>query len=228
MVVHTVGRGTKDRIPFRWSSRLSVARGVARALEHLHLNSNSQAIALHANLKSTNILLDENDTVLVSDYGLTSLIATPLAAQRMVSFKSPEFQIAKKVSKKSDIWCFGSILLELLTGKVCVHSAPREANGIDLCSWVHRAVREEWTAEIFDMEISVQRSAYSTMLRLLQTAIRCCDKLPDKRPDISELVRELESVKFVVDSEEEDDVSVDRSMTDDSLSEVSIIISDER
>lgn len=221
------GRGTKHRIPFRWSSRLSVARGVARALEYLHLNPYSQAVP-HANLKSSNILLDENDTVLVSDYGLTSIIATPIAAQRMVSYKSPEFQTSKRVSKKSDIWSFGSLLLELLTGRICVHSCPKEANGVDLCSWVHRAVREEWTAEIFDLEISAQRSAYSVMLRLLQTAIRCCDKFPDKRPEISEMVRELENAKSVIDSEEDEDLSVDPSITDDSLSEASIIIGDER
>nr|XP_009621169.1 probable leucine-rich repeat receptor-like protein kinase At1g68400 isoform X2 [Nicotiana tomentosiformis] len=114
------GKGTRDRIPFRWSSRLSVARGVARALEHLHLNcSSSQAAAAavvpHGNLKSSNVLLDENDDVRVADYGLTSLIALPIATQRMVSYRSPEYLGFKKVSKKSDIWSFGCLLLELLT-----------------------------------------------------------------------------------------------------------------
>ncbi|KAF3434960.1 hypothetical protein FNV43_RR22047 [Rhamnella rubrinervis] len=99
-------RGSRDRIPFRWSSRLSVARGVARALEYLHLHATlpAGAAAPHGNLKCSNILLEDNDTVLVSDYGLASLIAFPIASQGMVSYKSPEYQIAKRVSKKSDVW----------------------------------------------------------------------------------------------------------------------------
>ncbi|KAL1812149.1 hypothetical protein ACET3Z_022214 [Daucus carota] len=222
------GKGTRNRIPFPWSSRLAVARAVAKSLEYLHLNYHIPVP--HANLKSTNILLDENDVVLLSDYGLTSIVAPPIAVQRMVSFKSPEFQMSKRVSKKSDIWCFGALLLELLTGKVCVHSAPPEANGIDLCSWVHRAVREEWTAEIFDPEVSSRTGAYNAMVGVLQMAMRCCDKLPEKRPNISELVRELENVKSVIiDSEDDEDLSMDRSSyTDESLSEKSIIIGDAR
>nr|XP_009621170.1 probable leucine-rich repeat receptor-like protein kinase At1g68400 isoform X3 [Nicotiana tomentosiformis] len=127
------GKGTRDRIPFRWSSRLSVARGVARALEHLHLNcSSSQAAAAavvpHGNLKSSNVLLDENDDVRVADYGLTSLIALPIATQRMVSYRSPEYLGFKKVSKKSDIWSFGCLLLELLTEKCQLGDASIAAN----------------------------------------------------------------------------------------------------
>ncbi|MCD7447821.1 hypothetical protein HAX54_035298 [Datura stramonium] len=219
------GKGRRDRIPFRWSSRLSVARGVARALEHLHLNcSSSQTAAVvvpHGNLKSTNVLLDENDDVRVSDYGLTSLIALPIATQRMISYRSPEYLASKKVSKKSDIWSFGCLLLELLTGRISSHSAPPGVTGADLCNWVHRAVREEWTAEIFDTEIAVQRSANSGMLRLLQIAIRCCDKSPEKRPEVSELLREVESINSpVLDSEDEEEdlsLSMDQSRTDDSI-----------
>lgn len=210
------GRGTRDRIPFKWSSRLSVARGVARALDYLHLNTKSQWLVPHGNLKSSNVLLDDiNEMVHVTDYGLTSLISLPIAAQRMVAYKSPEYLSSKKISKKSDVWSYGCLLLELLTGHVSAHAA---SNGVDLGSWVHRAVREEWTAEIFDLEISVQRSAALGMLRMLQLAVRCCDKSPDKRPEMSEVVREVENVKVIVDSE--DDMS-DRSLTDDSMSTTS-------
>ncbi|OMO86995.1 hypothetical protein CCACVL1_09338 [Corchorus capsularis] len=212
------GRGTRDRIPFRWSSRLSVVRGVARALEYLHHNTSStQWPVPHGNLKLSNILLDENDAVLVSDYGLTSLIAIPVAAQRMVACKSPEYHTSKRVSSKSDVWTYGCLLLEILTGRLSVHSAPPGINGVDLCSWVHRAVREEWTAEIFDMEISVQRSAAAGMLKLLQVAMRCCDKNPEKRPEMTEIVRELDSIKGV-ESDEDDELSMDQSLTDESFS----------
>ncbi|KAF5936906.1 hypothetical protein HYC85_024412 [Camellia sinensis] len=217
------GRGTRGRVPFRWTARLSVARAVARAMDYLHLNppksttttTTTTVFPPHGNLKSSNVLLD-NDLVLVSDYSLASLISLPIAAQRMVSYKSPEFQNYKRLSKKSDVWSFGCLLLELLTGRVSAHSSPPGVNGVDLCGWVHRAVREEWTAEIFDVEIAVQRSATHSMLRLLQIAIRCCEKAPEKRPDMAEVAREIENIKVVVDSEDSEDLS--QSITDDSMS----------
>ncbi|KAF5448523.1 hypothetical protein F2P56_029048 [Juglans regia] len=210
------GRGSGDRVPFRWSTRLSVARGVARGLEYLHLNMNrSRRIAPHGNLKSSNVLLDENDKVLVSDYGFASLVALPIATQRMMSFKSPEYKNAKRVSKHSDVWSYGCLLLELLTGKIPDKTAPPGFNGVDLCSWIDRALREEWTAEVFDPEISnSQRNAAPGMLRLLQIAMRCCMKFPEERPEMTEVVREVELIE-VPRPEDEDDLSLDPSLTDD-------------
>lgn len=216
------------RVPFRWSSRLIVAQGVARALEFLHLNTRPNNIVPHGNLKSSNVLLGENDEVLVSDYGFTSLVALPVAAQHMTSYRSPEYQQMKRVSRKSDVWSFGCLLIELLTGKISSHSAPEGSQGINLCAWVNRAVREEWTAEIFDSEIASQRSAIPGMLNLLQIAIRCSNTSPDKRPDMTEVVREVESIRLIENGEEYSS-SFDRSLTDDSMSTVgSGIAIDER
>ncbi|KAE8698527.1 Cationic peroxidase 2 precursor [Hibiscus syriacus] len=174
------GRRSKDRIRFSWSSRLTVARSVARALDYLHLNSNhSQNTVPHGNLKSSNILLDDDDTVLVSDHGLTSFMTFPMAAQLMVSYNSPEYQFSERVSRKSDVWSYGCLLLELLTGRVSVHSAPPGIDGVDLSKWVQRAVREGWVAEIFDTEISVEKNAGPGMMKLFEIALRCCDESPE-------------------------------------------------
>ncbi|KAK9073948.1 hypothetical protein SSX86_006542 [Deinandra increscens subsp. villosa] len=216
------GRGTSDRIPFRWGARLAIAHGVARAMEYLHMNPNSSLVP-HGNLKSSNVLIDENNMPLVSDYSLTLIISNTIAVHRMVSFKSPEYLTSKKVSKKSDVWSYGSLVMELLTGRVSILSVPQDDKAVDLCTWVHRAVREEWTAEIFDLELMVQRSAIHGMLKLLQLAVRCCDKVPEKRPNMSEVVKEVESIKALnLDSDSEEDLSFDRdqsqSPTDDSIS----------
>ncbi|KAK7246763.1 hypothetical protein RIF29_41633 [Crotalaria pallida] len=215
--------GNRDR--FSWASRLSVARGVARALEYLHLNSMS-----HGNLKCSNVVFDENDNVFVSDFGLASLIAQPIAAQHMVVYKSPEYGYARRVTIQSDVWSYGSLLIELLTGKVSICSAPSGTNGVDLCNWVHRAVREEWTAEIFDKEISDHnKTALPGMLRLLQIAMRCIERFPEKRPDMREVVQEVEKIQAPLVSEKvDDDASGDRSLTDDSISFSSGMTGDER
>lgn len=197
-----------------------MARGVARAMKYLHLNTRSQSTVPLGDLKATNVLIDENDEILVSDYGLTSLIALPIAAQRMTSYKCPEYASEKKISKKSDIWSYGCLLLELLTGRIPANAAPPGINGVDLCRWVHRAVREEWTAEIFDPEIAVQRGANNGMLRLMQIAMKCCDKSPGKRPEVNQVLAEVEEINYAGDSEDEDYSysSYDRSLTDESFS----------
>lgn len=193
---------------------------MARALNYLHQNTRSQTAVPHGNLKSSNVLIDENDEILVADYGLTSLIALPIAAQRMVAYKCPEYLSHKSISKKSDVWSYGSLLLELLTGRVSIHSAPAGTNAVDLCSWVHRAVREEWTAEIFDAEMAVQKGANRGMLKLMQIALKCCDRSPEKRPEMGQVVAEVEDMKAGVESEDDDYSysSYDASVTDDSFS----------
>ncbi|KAH1031036.1 hypothetical protein J1N35_043210 [Gossypium stocksii] len=213
------GRGSRDRISFKWSSRLTVARSVARALEHLHLNSNpSQCTVPHGNLKSTNILLDDDgETVLVSDYGLASSMGLPVAAQHMVSYKSPEYQTSKRVSRKSDVWSYGCLLLELLTRRVSVHSAPPGINGVDLCKWVKRAFREEWVAEVFDMEISMEKNGTKGMEKLLEIALRCCDESPEKRPEMEDIAAEIDAIE-AVEADHGAELSAVQSLTEEGFS----------
>nr|TKR84707.1 hypothetical protein D5086_0000254950 [Populus alba] len=72
------------------AARLSIARGIARALKYLHTTTtNSKSVVPHGNLKSTNVLLDCNGMDLISDYGLSSLKAQSIAAQNLVSYKPP-------------------------------------------------------------------------------------------------------------------------------------------
>ncbi|KAI3930668.1 hypothetical protein MKX01_037114 [Papaver californicum] len=161
------GRGN-NRIPFKWSSRLSVAHGVAKAMEFLHQNTKaSQAVIPHRNLKSSNILLDENDIALVSDYG-------------MISYKSPEYQNRRKITNKSDVWTYGS---------------PQGSNdGVDLCIWAYRA------------------KCWPSMVRLLQLALKCCDKAPEKWPDMVEVAREVEDIKL---NDDNDNFSFEWSVSTD-------------
>ncbi|CAI0411910.1 unnamed protein product [Linum tenue] len=217
------GRGTKDRIPFRWSARLTVAQGVARGMAYLHRNTTTKAAAEsggipHGNLTSTNVLLDENERALVADYGFIPLLAVPIAHQAMICYRSPEYQNSKKVSRKTDVWSYGGLLLELLTGRVSTYSAENGGGRVDLWNWVYRAVREEWTCEVLDAEIGVQRNGVPGMLKLLQLAMRCCEKSPEKRPEMAEVLKEVEGIKAVGESEDEEDLSMEQSLEDESIS----------
>lgn len=78
--------------------------------------------------------------VLISDYDLSSLIAH--CSSESCFIQTTWISYTKRVSKKSDVWSYGCLLLELLTGKLTVYSAPPGMKGVDLCSRVNRAVRE--------------------------------------------------------------------------------------
>ena len=70
---------------------------------HKAYTKSPPTIVPHGNLKASDVLLDENDVVLVSDYDLSSLIAQPIAVQRMVVYKSPEYGYARRVTMHSDV-----------------------------------------------------------------------------------------------------------------------------
>ncbi|XP_039145875.1 pollen receptor-like kinase 4 [Dioscorea cayenensis subsp. rotundata] len=215
------GRGGNRRA-FQWNTRLEVAKGVAKAMAYLHkmttTNDNNNLndtnfIIPHGNLKASNVLLDDNDTPLLTDYALTPLFPPPLAANFMLAYKSPEHLRWRKVSNKSDVWSYGCLLVELITGKFPKYSSPEGGNGVDLGNWIHKAVREEWTNEVFDMEISGKRKADKGMYMLLQIALRCCEKSPEKRPEMEEVVEEVVAIKPCMAEEDEDEDEVEAEST---------------
>lgn len=99
------------------------------------------------------------------------------------------------------MFSFGVLLLELLTGK-----APNQASlgeeGIDLPRWVQSVVREEWTAEVFDVELMRGGDQEEEMVQLLQIAMACVAIIPDKRPRMSEVLRMMEEMRTRSEAEE--------------------------
>ncbi|KAM0936888.1 putative protein kinase RLK-Pelle-LRR-III family [Dioscorea sansibarensis] len=212
------GRGGNRRA-FQWNTRLEVAKGVAKGMAYLHKMTTNDShdtnfIIPHGNLKASNVLLDHNDTPLLTDYALTPLFPPPLAANFMLAYKSPEYLRWRKVSNKSDVWSYGCLLVELITGKFPKYSSPEGGNnGVDLGNWIHKAVREEWTNEVFDLEISGMRKAYKGMYTLLQVALRCCERPPEKRPEMEEVVEEVVAIKPCTADEDEDEDEVESEST---------------
>ncbi|KAG6755090.1 hypothetical protein POTOM_040904 [Populus tomentosa] len=106
----------------------------------------------HGNIKLSNILLDENQEPLISEYGFSTF----LDPKRVWSFSSNGYAAPKKIlSEQGDVFSFGIIMLELLTGKTV------EKSGIDLPKWVRSIVREEWTGEVFDKEFNHAARQYA-------------------------------------------------------------------
>lgn len=179
--------------PIDWPMRMNIAIGVARGLHHLHTDVNM----VHGNLTSSNILLDAEGSPKIADYGLSRLMSAAansnaIATAGALGYRAPELSKLKKASAKTDAYSLGVVLLELLTGK----PAGETTNGLDLPQWVASVVKEEWTNEVFDLEL-VREPAETgdELVNTLKLALHCVDPLPAARPDVHEVLRQLEEIK---------------------------------
>jgi hypothetical protein len=184
------GNRGAGRTPLNWETRSGIALGAARGIAYLH--SQGPQIS-HGNIKSSNILLTSNYAARVSDFGLAQLVGPAGAPTRVAGYRAPEVTDPRKVSQKADVYSFGVLLLELLTGKAPTHALLNE-EGVDLPRWVQSVVREEWTVEVFDLELLRYQNVEEDMVQLLQLAIDCTAQYPDKRPTMSDVVSQIEEL----------------------------------
>ncbi|KAL0539694.1 hypothetical protein IC582_023910 [Cucumis melo] len=176
-----------------WPTRMKIAQGMTRGLCHLHTHENS----IHGNLTSSNILLDEYINAKIADFGLSRLMTAAassnvIATAGALGYRAPELSKLKKANTKTDIYSLGVIILELLTGK-----SPGEAmNGVDLPQWVASIVKEEWTNEVFDLELMRDASTIGDeLLNTLKLALHCVDPSPSARPEVQQVLQQLEEIR---------------------------------
>ncbi|CAK8538889.1 unnamed protein product [Lathyrus sativus] len=187
------------RKKFPWKLRLEIARGIARGLAFIYKKLDEREINIpHGNIKLSNILLNEKNEALISEHGLSKFF-DPNRGPNLFSshgHTAPE----KTLTEKGDVYSFGVILLELLTGQ------STEASRIDLVRWVRSMVREEWTGEVFDNEVreNDQQGAFS----MLNIALKCVSGLQENRPNIEEV---LEIIEEVMNAHEKHEMEVSAS-----------------
>ncbi|KAI9124659.1 hypothetical protein K1719_004581 [Acacia pycnantha] len=180
-----------------WLTRLKIVRGIAKGLEYLYKEMPS-LIAPHGHLKSSNVLLGESFEPLLNDYGLVPVINQELAQDTMVIYKSPEYLQNGRVTKKTDVWSLGILILEILTGKFPSNFLQQgKGSEVGLSNWVHSVVPEEWNSEVFDNEMGDTSASQAEMAKLLKIALDCCEGDVDKRLDLKEAIKEIHSVKEI-------------------------------
>ncbi|KAG0457950.1 hypothetical protein HPP92_023107 [Vanilla planifolia] len=203
---------------FLWiGRRVSLVLGAARGLARIHLEYNASKIP-HGNIKTCNILLDKNGVAHVSDFGLALLLSPSHATARLGGYAAPEQAETRKLSQEADVYAFGVLVLEVLTGRVPnqwhglsgngegpVTGADGRALTSTLPEWVRSVVREEWTAEVFDVELVRYKNVEEEMVSMLHVGLACSARQPEARPPMFEVVRMIEDIRVEQSPLAEDD-----------------------
>jgi hypothetical protein len=124
------------------------------------------------------------------------LLPSRKLSERLAVGRSPEFCQGKKLTHKADVYCFGIILLEVITGKIPGGTSP-EGNyekADDLSDWVRMVVNNDWSTDILDVEILASREGHNEMMKLTEIALQCTDMAPEKRPKMSEVLIRIEEI----------------------------------
>ncbi|RWV82063.1 hypothetical protein GW17_00056467 [Ensete ventricosum] len=185
------GNKQTGRTLLDWETRLEIALGAAQGIEYIHSKG---ADVSHGNIKSSNVILSRSNKACVTDFGLSSLGSIPMPNQHAAGYRAPEVTDVRKVSQKADVYSFGVLLMELLTGKSPAQTLNDE-DSINLPRWVQSVVREAWNSEVFDLELSRHhQNVEEEMVQLLQLAIDCAVQYPANRPTMPKVVAQIEEI----------------------------------
>lgn len=185
--------------PLHWTSCLKIAEDVAQGLSYIH-----QAWRLvHGNLKSSNVLLGSEFEACITDYCLSVLAEASLADDdpSLWAYKAPEIRKSdSEATSKSDVYAFGVLLLELLTGKPPSQHPYLTPN--DIVHWVRSA-----------RDVADGGSDENRLAMLLEVAIACSVASPEQRPNMWQVLKMLQEIKEAALMEEENEVHPGEEMS---------------
>jgi len=176
-----------------WDARINIILGAAKGLSYLHHDCSPRII--HRDIKSSNILLDGNFEARVSDFGLAKLLEdeeshiTTIVAGTF-GYLAPEYMQSGRATEKTDVYSFGVLVLEILSGK-----RPTDASfiekGLNIVGWLNFLSGENREREIVDP--NCEGVQIETLDALLSLAKQCVSSLPEERPTMHRVVQMLES-----------------------------------
>lgn len=183
--------------PLSWSQRLSIALDVARGMEYLH--GLARETFIHRDLKSSNILLGDDFRAKVSDFGLVKLapdgeksVATKLAGT--FGYLAPEYAVMGKITTKVDVFSYGVVLIELLTGLTALdESRSEEIRYLAEWFWRVKSNKEKLMAAI-DPAFEQSEETYESITIVSELAGHCTAREAYHRPDMSHAVNVLSAL----------------------------------
>ncbi|KAL0550633.1 hypothetical protein IC582_015155 [Cucumis melo] len=193
---HLFGRRSSIE-PLSWERRLKIAIGAARGLAFLH---SSEKEVIYRDFKASNILLDLNYNSKISDFGLARL--GPAGEDSHVTtrimgtygYVAPEYVSTGHLYVKSDVYGFGVVLLEIMTG-LRAHDMNRTTEQRNLVDWAKPfLVKKKRIKNLMDAKIEGQYSSKAAM-RVGDLTLKCLETDPRKRPSMQEVLEELEHIE---------------------------------
>ncbi|KAI3458467.1 hypothetical protein Pfo_015130 [Paulownia fortunei] len=185
-----------------WNERFNIILGAAKGLAHLH-----QMNVIHYNLKSSNILIDSSGEPKVADYGLARLLpmldryVLSSKIQSALGYMAPEFACKTvKITDKCDVYGFGILVLEVVTGKRPVEYM--EDDVVVLCDMVRGALEEGKVEECVDGRLQGNFPAEEA-IPVMKLGLICTSQVPSNRPDMAEVVNILELIRCPSESQDE-------------------------
>ncbi|KAG7548379.1 Protein kinase domain [Arabidopsis suecica] len=192
---HLHGNQAQSR-PICWPARLQIAIETASALSFLHTSG-----IIHRDVKTTNILLDNNYQVKVADFGLSRLFPTDqthisTAPQGTPGYVDPEYYQCYRLNEKSDVYSFGVVLSELISSKEAV-DITRHRHDINLANMAISKIQNDAIHELADLSLGFARdpSVKKMMSSVAELAFRCLQQEREVRPSMDEIVEILRGIQ---------------------------------
>lgn len=190
-------KGVKGAQPgpvLTWAQRVKIAVGAARGLEYLH--EKAQPHIIHRDIKSSNVLLFDDDVAKIADFDLSNQapdMAARLHSTRVLGtfgYHAPEYAMTGQLSSKSDVYSFGVVLLELLTGRKPVdHTLPRGQQS--LVTWATPKLSEDKVKQCVDSRLGGEYPP-KAVAKMAAVAALCVQYEADFRPNMSIVVKALQ------------------------------------
>ncbi|WOK95520.1 hypothetical protein Cni_G04227 [Canna indica] len=176
-----------------WIRRLEIAEDAAKGIEYLHTGCFPSII--HRDLKSSNILLDQDMRAKVSDFGLSKHAVDGSHVSSMVrgtvGYLDPEYYVSQQLTEKSDIYSFGVILLELISGQEPISSENFGLNCRNIVAWAKSHIESGNIEAVLDPALQDDYDLQSVW-KIAEIAIMCAKPQGTQRPSISEVLKDIQ------------------------------------
>lgn len=183
-----------------WRFRHKIALGTARALAFLHHGCFPPII--HRDVKASSVYLDSDLETRLSDFGLAKIFGNTIEDELVLGssgyippeFHQPEMSSPRTPTPKSDVFGFGVILFELITGKKPVEDEYPDEKDVNLVTWVRGLVRKNQASRAIDSKI-YETGSEKQMVEALKIGYLCTADLPSKRPSMQQVVGLLKDIE---------------------------------
>ncbi|CAN8265000.1 unnamed protein product [Cochlearia groenlandica] len=184
--------GDEGSDTLNWETRLRFLIGLSKGLAHIHTKHK----LAHGNIKSSNVFLNSIGYGCISETGLALLTnpvtRTETSAKHVIRYRAPEVTDTRRSTPESDIYGFGILMLETLTGK---SSLDNENEPADLVAWVNMVLVKQWTGEVFDLVLLKTPNIEPKLLQMIDLGLDCTNRVPTKRPEMVKVVEMLEDIE---------------------------------